>query len=183
MRVPIFVSSWRIECCWEPPAVGQVRDWSLWFRQDAEMQPLHPADSLAHLAASVDASPYETLDSPVQGPNAVVLRLGELSMHWEPLEQVAAGPLQVSGWVLQEHHGGVPDDLPVSRAEVLEVHVENRDYVPESPGSRTWTIADSPPRYRSVERSPKWFTQTERTTDRQEHETGVVVIVDSGPRA
>ena len=179
MRVPVFVSGWQIECCWEQPAVGQMRDWYLWFRHDAEMQSWDPATSLGHLTVTAEAVPYSTHDSPVQGPHAVVLHLGGLAMHWDPPQHVPRGPVPVSGWVLHEGHGGVPDALPCTRAEILEVHVENREYVQETPGSSAWTYSDSPPRYRRVDLSPKWFANTDLPNGRRDLETGVVVVIDS----
>jgi hypothetical protein len=78
LRLPVFIASWQIECCWEPPAVGDLISWHLVFVEeqdgDQERRGLVQLDATASLIGQQD--------EPFEGRWAQQLDAPGLCLYW-----------------------------------------------------------------------------------------------------
>jgi hypothetical protein len=183
-RVPVFVEDWQIECCGEPPAVGDRVEWSLLFLPDG---PERPPSGEESVTLDATAWPYpverERGGSRRQraGAGPVLLDAGAVQAFW-PEPQRQTGQVRVTGQLLEDHHGSVPEKFPRVAGTVARVRVVTREYVPSPTEARRYLFGDSPPRYREVERSPKHFTMPQLGDGPYWADCGVLVdLVVAGP--
>jgi hypothetical protein len=166
-RLPVFVASWQIECCWEPPAVGDVIAWHLAFVEESD-QP-EPARR-GRVQLDVTASLFGDQGEPLEGRWALQLDAPLMSLYWMAPRR-AVGPQRLVGYLHEDHHAEVPETLPATFGIVRRIQVEERTIVPGS----------APPVYRDVSVSPKWFRGGPFAGDQRSSETGVVVEIQLAP--
>lgn len=177
MRLPVFIASWQIECCWEPPAIGDLLAWHLVFTEQPDAD-APPGRGLVQLELSARPIAWE---GGTQGRHAVRLDGPGLSLYWEA-PHAALGRVQLAGYVHEDHHGQVPETLPHVSGIVRAIDVEERHYVEVPPGSRSWRYASTPPpSYRPVTTSPKWFRSLQPERGGRAAETGILTTVEITP--
>ena len=179
VRLVVFVASWRIECCGEPPALGDGVAWSLVFTERADAHAnAPPSDGLVRIEAT--ARPLGAWPGATLGRFATYLDGPSFTFCWEASRAVA-GAVALAGFVREDHHGAAPEDAPLTCGVVREIWVEERRFVEAPPGSRTWRLAPEPPRYRAAATSPKRFRDLGPAGEGHAAETGVLVTLDVAP--
>lgn len=98
-------------------------------------------------------------------------------LYWSA-PKIVAGTVTVTGSVHEDHHGGVPDDLPATTGRVRRIRVESRELTEVSPGSGGWVPAGRSASYRDAGTSPTWFDDAAGDTARRRAETGVLVDLE-----
>jgi hypothetical protein len=159
-RVPVLLESWQIECCGTPPGVSDQVSWTL------VLAPAGGAaqDERAEVGFELVARPWPL------GPGATSglrfdpgdewptrLDAGGLHVFWRaPAPQ--RGQVAVTGRLLADHHGAVPDRFPPTVGTVTRVRVRTRAYVPRPDSPRT-LVPRGTPRYRDVDRAPDRYAR------------------------
>jgi hypothetical protein len=172
LQVPVFVESWQIECCGDPPGVGDRVEWGLTFaaaRPGVEPGPVDGVrfDGVATLhpvGAGLDLS----ADHPVQ------LDAGPLHAYWLAPRPVT-GPVQLAGWLQEDHHGALPYPFPRTAGTVGRVRVRTQEYVADPSDPQMFSPGGAPPAYRDVDRSPKHFVFLHGGGRHRHSEDGVLV--------
>lgn len=155
--LPVFISSWEIECCAPPPIVGESTLWSLIFEPVATPDP----QSLARVPGSVTELQWQVEPWSTDDDIRALYRNG-VAAYYRPIgniDPITTPPLGrhlVRGTVSGTKHGGFVDDsfptvsATVSRIQVVscEFRLHNQEATP-IPGST---------RLKDVQQSPKWFT-------------------------
>jgi hypothetical protein len=167
VRLPVFVASWQIECCWEPPAVGDLIAWHLAFVEESD-QPEPALRGLMQL--DVTASLFGDQDEPFEGRWALQLDAPLMSVSWMA-PRYAVGLQRLSGYLHEDHHAEVAETLPATHGIVHRIQVEECTLPPSS----------APPVYRDVRVSPKWFRRGPLAGGKRSSETGVLVEIDVVP--
>jgi hypothetical protein len=145
---PVVVSEWQHECCGEAFAVGDEVCWKLAVLDAGHSVGLR--DELVTIAGHV----IRVAHTGQGDPTAVVeLDLGGV-VDWSGAERVGTR-VEVRGLLAQEHHGGVPDDLPATRGVVRRIRVITRPY-----GASGEPLA-APAELREVARSPRTWNRSE----------------------
>jgi hypothetical protein len=162
LRVPVFVEDWQIECCGVPPAVGDEVEWGLILDGRA---PGVPADPVAEVVLDGVASPH-----PQAGAR---FDAGGLHAWWRHPD--GEGSVRATGELTEDHHGGLPDGVPRTVGTVARVRVVTRQFVRVPGEERAWEIGPERPRYRDVDRSPKWFPGPEFDGTERWADSGVLV--------
>jgi hypothetical protein len=119
---PVFVSSWQQECCGEPFALGDEVAWKL-VLIDAENRDWPWPD---RLLADIDAVVVgaSTTDD---GHDGVIVLAHGMSVWW-PGERHKGESFAVRGLFLEEHHGGVPFEMPAVRGRVERIRLVTQPY-------------------------------------------------------
>ena len=172
MLLPVFVWADEIHCCLPRPAVGDVVEWRLQFKDRlGHGEHGRPGPTrLAVVGRRVERENYA-------GEYAVRLDGDGICLYWDGGGS-RVGPLDVSGYIEEDSHGYVPESLPSTHAVVRGIEVEVRDVVPVLAGLPPWKWATTLPRYRSVAQSPQWFRNSQPVDDTME--TGIVVTLEIG---
>ena len=165
---PVVVSAWQHDCCGAPFALGDRVDWTLILRE-ASIEV--PADALASIEARVD----RVIEGP-GGSAAVVVTDDGLCAVWAGPRP--SGEVRVTGAFAEEHHGGVPDDLPSTRGTVRRIRLLARRYRRGSEGN-PWVLSQE----------VETMDVTEVTgmlpggppAENASHVTGILVDLDVGP--
>jgi hypothetical protein len=173
-RLPVFVASWQIECCWEPPAIGDVIAWHLAFVEAADHG---DATGRGLVQLDVTGSLFGPQDEPFEGRWAVQLDAPLMSLYWMASRR-AVGPQRLAGFLHEDHHAEVPETLPATFGIVRRIEVEERIYVPSKPEPRSRIPIAEPAVYREVQVSPKWFGRRPLTDAAVVVETGVLVEIE-----
>jgi hypothetical protein len=172
VRIPVFVASWQIECCWEPPALGDLIAWHLAFVEESEQVDFRRG--LVQL--EVTASSFDTPE-PFEGRWALQLDAPLLSLYWMAARR-AVGLQRLTGLIHEDHHAEVPETLPATYGIVRRIQVEECTFVSSASDATTWVPASVAPTYRDVKVSPKWFRHGSLTGAETRSETGVLVEID-----
>lgn len=150
--IHVTMSGWEIECCVDPPKVGDSVSWTLRLITDVDR-----AEEPRTFTGSVEPWAEDTdLVSKSRWP--AVLTTPGFVAFFEATEPVVAGSqVHIEGYLLADEHGQTPP-IPetagvVETVDVITTHVSTRE-----PNSRTWYPTEGvPPKYRAVDTSPKWF--------------------------
>jgi hypothetical protein len=148
---PVVVDAWQHDCCGAPFAVGDHVDWKLILREESTTV---PADELAPIEARVD----RVIEGPGGSATIIVTDDGLCAVWAGPRP---SGEVLVTGAFAEDHHGGVPDDLPSTRGTVRRIRLLARRY------------------RRSGEGNPCVLSREVETTD----VTGVSGMLPGGPPA
>jgi hypothetical protein len=172
--LPVFVSAWQIECCWEPLAVGNLIAWHLAFVEESDQH-----DPSRRGLVQLDASGvvFGGQGEPFEGRWALQLDVPLMSLYWMAPRR-AVGPQQLAGFIHEDHHAEVPETFPVTYVIVRRIQVEEREYVPSAADARTSVPSSTPPTYREVETSPMWFARKPLSGAAVAVETGVLVEIE-----
>jgi hypothetical protein len=177
MRLPVFVVGWQLECCMEPPSVGDQVEWQLIF---AETPPDAPErDGKKTVELDVVAHPFD--DPPVgrsddRGVDHFDIRL-EIAgtdgwLFWSA-PRLVAGPARLTGTITEDHHVDAPDTLPPTVGTVGRIEVESQRY---RLGAEAWSPVPGTETYEPVTTSPKWFGRSSEHEDHTtSHQTGILV--------
>jgi hypothetical protein len=171
----VFVASWQIACCWEPPAVGDLIAWHLVFVEEPDTDEQLRRGSVQ---LDVKATLYGEKDEPFEGHWALQLDAPLLSLYWLAPRR-ALGPQRLAGYVHEDHHAEVPETFPATYGIVRRIQVQQRTFVRSEPGSKTWTPSPVPPVYRDVTVSPKWFRSGPHAGEETSSETGILVEIEA----
>ncbi len=120
----------------------------------------------------------------VVADSGVVLQAGALAAWWDG-GTVRTAPFQLRGYLVEDHHGSVPDNLPTTRGVVRQIDVATCAYRREFAGGRSWVPVPGSERLRPVRKSPKWFRHDlprDDTTAAGELETGLLIMLDVADR-
>lgn len=142
----MFVQDWQFECCGDPFAVGDEVAWTLLFF----VEPAVPMPGEMYVDTRVRVERKGTADD---GTIGHIVCLGdELPAWW-------AGPglcpVSVRGVLMEEHHGGVPCDLPRSRGVVRRIQLVTQEY--RNVGGVTWEPASATADYQELTSTPPEF--------------------------
>jgi len=171
--LPVFVSSWQMECCGTPFKLGEQAQWRLLF-VDAGRSGSEPVEHHGELTAHAELFSWD-LGEP--GRTDIRLTAGAAILYWSAADAIA-GMVTLTGGVHEDHHADVPEDFPITTGVVRRIRVETRDYREDPPGSRGWVYANSIATYRDVSVSPKWFADVPGEAGRTRAETGVLVELE-----
>lgn len=155
MRLPVGIDSWVIECCLEPPGVGDSVDWGLQFIERGRWPDCDPEQQVKMMA---NATPLPDWEGATLGTWPVRLDADGATLYWEAPHSVTAGPVTVSGHITIAQHGEAPEDLPSTTGAVHRVRLITTLYEQDPPGSQSWRpTRPADVTYRDVDRTPKWF--------------------------
>jgi len=171
--LPVFVSSWQMECCGTPFKLGEHLQWRLRF-VEAGRSDSGPVEH--HVELTAHAEPFSR-DLGEVGRTDTRLTAGAAVLYWSAAGAVA-GAVILTGGVHEDHHAGVPEDFPVTTGMVRRIRVETRDYREDPAQSRTWVKAHSRATYRDVSMSPTWFADVPGDAGQTRAETGVLVDLE-----
>ncbi len=183
LRVPVFVENWQIECCGDPPGVGDRVEWVLVLVAD---QPDAPASVESAVTLDALATPFRFGDgdgAEFGGPRIAAedfptgLHCGDLHVFWSA-PGTRSGPVRVRGRLFEEHHGSAPERFPRTVGTVARVRVVTQEYVPSPTEERLYLHGDAPPRYRDVPRSPTRFAGPPEEDGPYWAESGVLVDLE-----
>lgn len=175
MLLPVFVSSWQIECCGERFAVDQMVRWQLLFTEAGGWGDEPPEHEVT---VTGQAEPF-VWELGEQDRADVRLRVGAAVLYWSAPEELV-GAVTAIGTVHEDHHAGVPEDFPATMGRVRRIRVESRDFTEVLPRSREWVCAGPSASYRDVSTSPTRFDDLTATGDavRRRSETGLLVDLE-----
>jgi hypothetical protein len=145
---PVVVSQWQHACCGEPFAVGDEISWKLAVLEADRTVGLR--EELAVIAGHVVG-----VDHTEQGDPAAIVEIDAgVVVGWDG-DRPVGDRIDVRGVLAQEHHGGVPDDLPATRGVVRRIRVVSWSY--DARGEPK----DIPAELRDVARSPSTWDRNE----------------------
>jgi hypothetical protein len=165
VHVEVFVSSWEIECCAPPPAVGEEATWTLQFVSASGPYPFPELDT-------------ERSWQVVQRGDTTCLIDGPVVAFWSDFDGAppAPGPATMRGHVYGNAHGPLPEAVPAVMGIVQRVRIASQAYAPH--GERELRAVPGTLMLADVERSPRWFSRGDRPlADRvdQAQQTGVLL--------
>lgn len=152
--MPVLVDGWQIECCGDPPGVGDIVDWRLSSAEDnAEL--LGPAIGDWHLAIPLYTLAPSSSGGLAPGIVPAVAQLGGLSVYHPTGEIPLPSTVTLTGTLAEDHHAGVPRTVAkttgtVRRVWLVSVHMRHQ-------APRTWSLVAGSAELTEVSRSPKWF--------------------------
>lgn len=114
---PVLVDAWQFECCGEPFAIGDEVRWLLSFTTDL----LGPPEARTALSGTI--LDQATSDDGTAGS---FMSIGS-STVWV-LPPLPSGPISVTGFLAEDHHGFVPDALSAVHARVTRVRARSLEY-------------------------------------------------------
>jgi hypothetical protein len=175
---PVLVQDWQQECCGRPFSVGDRVSWTLVVMSDAAETWL-PTDAVTSisLTSTRDVAGKDPL-SVVRTGDGVVAAYGE---------RVSVGErVVVRGAFMEEHHGGVPDDLPPTHAVVRRIRLLRQLF--RNVRGREWAPVAGAIDARDIDTAPVHFAGFGDEPQAPQHlETGVLVdiavVPDSGDAA
>jgi Family of unknown function (DUF6578) len=164
---PVFVQFWQLECCGDPFATGQEVAWTL-VLVDATNNDRRWPDPLLVDVDAVLGDPAMTDD----GQDGFLVVLEGMTAWW-PGDRPNSERLALRGLLREEHHGGVPHDMPTVRGRVQRIRLVGepcrRVRANEwEPTSGTWELEVIP-------RSPNRFRHGQAQRDVVLNETGLLV--------
>jgi hypothetical protein len=168
---PVHVEDWQYECCGEPFAIGDRIRWTLVLVQDSEGSRGWPKEMLVDLRvvgrrlSEDERNRQVEVVSTSDGP--------EIAVH------PSAGPDQnlLRGSLIEEHHGGVPDDLRPVEGVVRSLKVVSQQF---RRAGRTLTPIAGAVRLGEIERMPTSFVHTppDDVALQQWHEIGALAELE-----
>lgn len=167
----VFIEGWQQECCGAPFAVGDDVSWTLAFLDDETA--LLRDELNTDVQGRVDrVAVTET------GAHVSVLVIDDgPTVSWAR-DGSNGSTVRTRGILMEERHGAVPADLPVTRGRVRRIFLVTEPY--RLADARTWVRAAGPGDLREVPRAPDSFE--DRTVDEQagtaRFETGLLVELD-----
>ena len=175
MPLPVVVPGWEIECCLEPPSVGDLVEWPLQF---VERENPEGAPDPTLVALQAVATPLPDWEGATEERWPVRLDLPGGSFYWDAPKEVEAGPVELRGYLLLVRHGDAPDDFPETTGIVRRVQVSATRYAQSEPGVSFWPSIDPPDvHYRDVPTAPSWFDHDLSET-RDRLDDGVLVDLE-----
>jgi hypothetical protein len=165
--LPVLVAVWQFECCGDPFAVGEEVLWRLSFATD--LAQLDEARTTLH--ATVGAE----LISDAGGTTGSLLTADGLTAWLRPPQP--PGPFEVSGELIEDHHGLVPEEVPRTRGTITRIRAVSLAYTRNGaeltpiPGSQN--LRDLPSLAAWTETAP------DTTTGRQESTLLVDLAIDT----
>ena len=150
-----------VECCLEPPLVGQKVGWQLQFHQDDDGV-CTDADEAVQLLHVV-AVPLQDWDGPTLDRRPVRLRTqGGADLYWEAERPVAGHALLGTITISISRHGEAPGEVPPVEARVRRVRLTHTSYEEVPPGSHSWAaVRPVDVRHEDVRAAPTWFPDTD----------------------
>ena len=143
---PVFVQDWQCECCGDAFALGDDVAWTLLFFAE-------PAVSIPGEMFVEATVRLERMGQTDDGTTGQIVRVGDEVPAWW-----AGGdpcPESVRGVLMEEHHGGVPADLPPSHGIVRRIQLVTQEY--RNVGGVTWEAASATAEYRELTSTPTGF--------------------------
>ncbi|WP_312629211.1 DUF6578 domain-containing protein [Pseudofrankia sp. BMG5.37] len=181
MRLPVHVESWQIECCMDPPSVGDHVRWQLVFTAQSERDGSDGAGLVeldlvaAHLGAQTASMPA---DNPRHGTWLGAPDVADgLSLFWVA-RQPTAGPVRLTGYIGEDHHAGVPESFPETHGTIRGIRVQTCRMIEVGP--RNWQPTGEPPSYEDVTTSPKRFRTALQPGQVGTVQTGILVDLEVG---
>jgi hypothetical protein len=154
VRVPVLMENWQIECCGDPPGVGDTVDWRL--RSAGEnTDRLGPAIGDWRLTAPLRALVSSPVDSVTPGAVLAVAELGGLSVHHPTSEIPPPAAVTLTGTLAEDHHAGIPRTVPKTTGTVCRVRLVSVRMRCTAP--RSWSLVTGSAELTEVTRSPKCF--------------------------
>lgn len=142
----MFVQDWQFECCGDAFAIDDEVAWTLLFL--AEPAGRLPAEMFVEASLRRERM-VETDD----GTTGQIVCVGDEMQAWwagdDPCPESARGVL------MEEHHGGVPGDLPASHGVVRRIRLVTQEY--RNVGGATWESASTTAEYRELTSTPAGF--------------------------
>lgn len=160
----MFVQDWQLECCGDPFAVGDRVEWTLQFlTQETNTTPaeffITGRPECAAAAHAGDCTP------------GFVATLDHALSVWMPVEEPPDVALR--GFLMEEHHGGVPNDLTPVLGVVRRIRLVTQRY--KNLGGKTWAPASSIAEYRELTASPDSF---HRGLERHPTQVDIGLLID-----
>jgi hypothetical protein len=150
--VPVTISEWQFSCCGKPFAIGDEVRWTLEFIDLVD----RPAQMyLQALVRLTDEQPLHD-DQSSSDESGAVVRVGEGVVAWMASPPPALSAVEMRGALLQEHHGGVPQDVPSTRGVVRRIRVVIEEFRTSSDErhGRYWSVVPGTATFRDVPRTP-----------------------------
>jgi hypothetical protein len=141
---PVIVDQWQQDCCGEPFAVGDDVEWPLMVL-DHERAAV-PDDLHADLRATV-----ETVETRYGGLALRLVTPDGVSAAWSG-EATDGETVQLRAVLVQERHGGVPDEIPVTHGTVRRIRVMTSVY--ERRGRVAWVPTGERPELHDLSEIP-----------------------------
>lgn len=162
--MPVFLESWQIECCADPPGPGDRVEWPLRWVDD----PSGPGN------VHIDWGSEPLGPGALNEPGDRLLRHGPLTAYWR-----GRAPVPAHGALMADVHGSVPDAVPPVPGTVVSVDVVDQAWRPAGP--RTYVPIPGDFRLRRVALSPRWFSSgasaLDDRPDPRRDDSGVLVVV------
>lgn len=111
----MLVEEWQQACCGRPFAVGEHVKWRLGLDTDNSLE---LPDGLLR-TTNVVAGPMGTK---WEGRHRALVRVGGLTAEWYA-PSPEQGAVTVRGYFTEDHHDGVPSDVPETVGKVMRMHV------------------------------------------------------------
>jgi Family of unknown function (DUF6578) len=161
----VYVDDWQLECCGDPFAVGDQVAWTLMVSVDHSL----PPEFLIEFDGEVEGT---VSDGVISG---CVARSGGVHAFVEDAQD-AVGRIRVRGLLYEDHHVGIPDQIPRTRGTVRRIQVVTRPYVRID--GRSWFPRGDEVELRDVARSPDRFEGEAVRADLRMDETGLLVTLE-----
>jgi hypothetical protein len=179
MRLPVHVQSWQIECCMDPPSVGDEVTWQLLFTEQGDRDdPVGPGLVELDLVAACldDGTPRFGSADPRYGTWLGAPGVADgLSLYWVA-RRPTAGPVRVTGYIGEDHHAGAPESFPETQGTIRRIRVVTRHMVEAAP--KNWQPTAEPVGYEDVTTSPDRFSSTLCAGEVGTVQTGILVDLD-----
>lgn len=143
---PVFVQDWQFECCGDAFAIDDEVAWTLMLLAESAV----PMPAEMFIEASVRV---ERKGEANDGTAGQIVCIGDEVQAWWARDDPC--PESVRGVLMEEHHGGVPDDLPRSHGLVRRIRLVTREY--RNVGGVTWGPASPAAEYRELTSTPAGF--------------------------
>ncbi|PZF84497.1 DUF6578 domain-containing protein [Jiangella anatolica] len=140
MTLPVLVEEWQFACCGDPFAVGDLVHWRLSVAEDDHSVPdaLVTVDVVTGERVGSDHGREGALLTVQGGPFAGVTAFG-------PALPVG-GPVPLTGRFAHDHHGLLPDEVPLTSGRITRVREAVVEYVQHGdalvPDPSTWRLQD-----------------------------------------
>lgn len=169
----LMISGWVIECCLDPPVVGQQVEWVLLFHEREALD--GDPTSLERLECTASHLPDWEGRGRDRAP--VLLHVPGAVLYWET-PQPRYGSLTLVGNVSIAQHGEAPEAVPRTLGRVARLQMAHTLYEEVPPGSRSWQpVEPLDVMYEELRASPKWFRDEETFSDGRER-VGNALLVD-----
>jgi hypothetical protein len=148
MVLPVLVESWQHECCGEDFAVGDTVAWRLLLAGHLEGELGWPEELLVEFAAGGRRESGDLL---------IVTVEGGVQLAVDP--SAVLGGAVVRGGLVEEHHGGVPDEVRPVEGVVRRLRVvrqrhrreRGREWAPVAGAVELYDVTEMPGAFRSFD--------------------------------
>lgn len=182
MVIPVLLDDWQLECCGNPPKVGQRASWQLnWtpeygrmLRTDLSLSarvtalPDPGEDAWFSLPDPIDPSARESIPALATAGGVTVF----VEAPKPPPEHVT-----LTGVLHEDHHVGVPPEMSTTTGTIQALWLVSWEY--EERADAWYPIRESA-RLHQVDRVPRWFSN-EPTGQPNRHTANVLAHLDVDP--